>query len=204
MRFRFQRLSKRSSKVIDGSSVTGSAPRGRWPGGGGRSVALSLPVPPGAPIRLAALVWLMLTMLLLPLPGSGAFDAYQFDDPQQEARFKQLIAELRCLVCQNQNLADSNAELAQDMRRLTYEMVRRGESNEQIVAFMVQRYGDFVMYRPPFKNSTVMLWVGPFLILAAAVLILIVFIRRRARAEVEPLAAEAHERARRLLDDQQT
>lgn len=147
---------------------------------------------------------MLLLLLLFPLAGLAAVDAYQFDDAQKEARFKQLIDELRCLVCQNQNLADSNAELAQDMRRLTYEMVQRGESNEQIVTFMVQRYGDFVLYRPPFKNSTVMLWVGPFLILGVAVLVLIVFIRRRSREQVEPLAGEAHERARRLLDDQQT
>jgi cytochrome c-type biogenesis protein CcmH len=144
---------------------------------------------------------MLLLLLLFPLAGLAAVDAYQFDDAQKEARFKQLIDELRCLVCQNQNLADSNAELAQDMRRLTYEMVQRGESNEQIVTFMVQRYGDFVLYRPPFKNSTVMLWVGPFLILGVAVLVLIVFIRRRSREQVEPLAGEAHERARRLLDD---
>ena len=144
---------------------------------------------------------MLLLLLLFPLAGLAAVDAYQFDDAQKEARFKQLIDELRCLVCQNQNLADSNAELAQDMRRLTYEMVQRGESNEQIVTFMVQRYGDFVLYRPPLKNSTVMLWVGPFLILGVAVLVLIVFIRRRSREQVEPLAGEAHERARRLLDD---
>ena len=144
---------------------------------------------------------MLLLLLLFPLAGLAAVDAYQFDDAQKEARFKQLIDELRCLVCQNQNLADSNAELAQDMRRLTYEMVQRGESNEQIVTFMVQRYGDFVLYRPPFKNSTVMLWVGPFLILGVAVLVIIVFIRRRSREQVEPLAGEAHERARRLLDD---
>ena len=147
---------------------------------------------------------LPLMLLFLSVAGLAAVDAYQFDDPQDEARFKQLIAELRCLVCQNQNLADSNAELAQDMRRLTYEMIQRGESNEQIVAFMVQRYGDFVLYRPPFKNSTAMLWIGPFVILGITVLVLFLFIRRRSREQVEPLAGEAHERARRLLDDQQT
>jgi cytochrome c-type biogenesis protein CcmH len=140
-------------------------------------------------------------LLLIPLFGQARVEVYQFDDPAQEARYKQLIDELRCLVCQNQNLADSNAELAQDMRRITYEMVRRGESNEQVVGYMVERYGDFVLYRPPFQTSTLMLWVGPFLILGAAVLVLVLFIRRRSAEKSQPLAAEDHERARQLLDD---
>ena len=115
-----------------------------------------------------------------------------------------MIDELRCLVCQNQNLADSNAELAQDMRRITYEMVSRGESDEQVIAFMVQRYGEFVLYRPPFQTSTAMLWVGPFIILGVAVLVLLVIIRRRTGEKADPLTAEDHERARQLLDDQKT
>ncbi len=147
---------------------------------------------------------LIVLFLALPLAVHAKVDAYPFDDPKLEARYKQLVAELRCLVCQNQNLADSNAELAQDMRRLTYEMVQRGESNEQIVAFMVERYGDFVMYRPPFKNSTAMLWVGPFLILGVGVLVLFLFVRRRGRAQTPQLTEQEQERARRFLNDKQT
>ena len=146
----------------------------------------------------------IILLISFPLVGQGKVDAYPFDDPKLEARYKQLVDELRCLVCQNQNLADSNAELAQDMRRLTYEMVQRGESNEQIVTFMVERYGDFVLYRPPFKNSTIMLWIGPFLILGGGVLILFLFIRRRGRAQAPQLTEQEQERARRLLDDKQT
>ena len=148
------------------------------------------------------LAWLL--FLLFPLLAMARVEVYQFDDPAKEARYKQLIEELRCLVCQNQNLADSNAELAQDMRRLTYEMVLRGESNEQIVSFMVERYGDFVLYRPPFKNSTAMLWVGPFIILGGGVLILFLFIRRRGSAPSPELSEQEQERARRLLNDKQT
>ena len=149
---------------------------------------------------------LFLTILFFSLPPlpHAHLAPYQFDDPKQEARYKKLIAELRCLVCQNQNLADSNAELAQDMRRLTYEMLQRGESNEQIVTFMVDRYGDFVLYRPPLKSSTVMLWVGPFLILGVGVLVLLLFIRRRGRAQSPQLTQQEQERASRLLDDRQT
>ncbi len=128
-------------------------------------------------------------------------EAYHFDDPAKEARYKQLIDELRCLVCQNQNLAASNAELAQDMRRLTYEMVSEGATNEEVVLFMVERYGDFVLYRPPFKTSTALLWVGPFIMLAIGVLVLVVFVRRRSVGETPELDAQDHERAKRLLDD---
>jgi cytochrome c-type biogenesis protein CcmH len=142
---------------------------------------------------------LLLATFVLPLQLNAAIDAYFFDDPEKEARFQVLIAELRCLVCQNQNLADSNAELAQDMRQLTYEMVQSGASDEEIVAFMVQRYGDFVMYRPPFKSSTAMLWVGPFIILGVGVTVLFLFIRRRNKEPAPDISAADLERAEQLL-----
>ena len=143
-------------------------------------------------------------LTLLAWPAHARVEAYQFDNPEDEARYKQLIDELRCLVCQNQNLADSNAELAQDMRRLTYEMVIKGASNEEVISFMVQRYGDFVMYRPPFKTSTALLWTGPFIILVTGVLVLVLFIRRRSKAQAPELNSQDQERARRLLDEKET
>ncbi|MCB1858557.1 MAG: cytochrome c-type biogenesis protein CcmH [Gammaproteobacteria bacterium] len=146
----------------------------------------------------------MFLLFLVPLVVNARVDVYPFQNPAQEARYKKLIEELRCLVCQNQNLADSNAELAQDMRRVTYEMVSRGESDEQIIAYMVQRYGDFVLYRPPFQATTALLWIGPFIILAIAVLVLLMFIRQRGRAQVLSLDQDARERARRLLEDKET
>ena len=142
---------------------------------------------------------LMLSVSVLVV--EARVEAYHFEDPAQEARYKQLIDELRCLVCQNQNLADSNAELAQDMRRLTYEMVSKGASNEEVVLFMVERYGDFVLYRPPFKTSTALLWVGPFIILAVGVMVLVMLIRKRAVEPPPVLENQDHERAKRLLDD---
>ena len=147
--------------------------------------------------------WLLL-LLWLPLLATANIEAYRFDDPDKEARYRVLIAELRCLVCQNQNLADSNAELAQDLRRQTYEMVTRGSSKEEIITYMVQRYGDFVLYRPPFRSSTALLWVGPFLIFAIGVGVLVVFIRRRNRQPVEQLSSEDHARAQSLLDNNKT
>jgi len=145
------------------------------------------------------LLFLLLTQLAFQ--AGARVEVYRFDDPGEEARYKQLIEELRCLVCQNQNLADSNAELAEDMRRTTYEMVSRGATNEEVVSFMVQRYGDFVLYRPPFKSSTALLWIGPFVILAAGVAVLVTFVRRRGAQQTPQLDARDQERAKRLLED---
>ncbi|MCP3670633.1 MAG: cytochrome c-type biogenesis protein CcmH [Gammaproteobacteria bacterium] len=145
---------------------------------------------------------LVLLVLWSPLLAFANIEAYRFDNPQKEADYRVLIAELRCLVCQNQNLADSNAELAQDMRRQTYEMVQSGSSKEEIIVYMVQRYGDFVLYRPPFMPSTVLLWVGPFLIFAVGVGILLLFIRRRNQEPVVQLSSEEHARAKGLLDQE--
>jgi len=107
-------------------------------------------------------------------------------NPQTEQRIRQLEEKLRCLVCQNQTLADSNAELASDLRRQVREQVAAGRSDDQIIDYLVQRYGDFVLYEPPFKATTVLLWVGPFALLVAAALVLISILRRRRRAPEEP------------------
>ncbi len=147
--------------------------------------------------------WILL-LLWLPLLAFANIEAYRFDDPKKEADYRVLIAELRCLVCQNQNLADSNAELAQDLRRQTYEMVQKGSSKEEVITYMVQRYGDFVLYRPPFRPSTALLWIGPFLIFAAGVAILLLFIRRRNKEPVVQLSSSEHARAQGLLDRDKT
>lgn len=146
-------------------------------------------------------VWLFL-LLLIPLFSQAAIEATQFDDPVKEARYKQLIAELRCLVCQNQNLADSNAELAQDMRRKTYELVQSGASSDDVVAYMVKRYGDFVLYRPPFQLSTLLLWLGPFAILAGGVAILFIFIRGKGKLADNQISDNDLQRAKTLLGEE--
>jgi len=140
-------------------------------------------------------------LLLVSAAVHSAVDVHRFDDPQREARYRHLIHELRCLVCQNQNLADSNADLAQDLRQEIYEMIQGGSSDEQIVDFMVARYGDFVLYRPPLKPTTVLLWAGPFLLLAAGAAVVVAFVRRRRQPIPEAEVPEAErERARRLLE----
>ena len=121
-------------------------------------------------------------------------------DPALEARVMALSSELRCLVCQNQTIADSNAGLASDLREEIREMMRQGKSDRQIVAFMVDRYGDFVLYRPPLKATTALLWFGPLLLVLVGIVALFLRLARRRRAEEPPLAPGDEERARRLLD----
>jgi len=102
-----------------------------------------------------------------------------------EIRIRQLEEKLRCLVCQNQSLADSNAELAGDLRKQVRDQVAAGRSDDEIIGYLVQRYGDFVLYEPPFKATTALLWIGPFLLFAAAAGFLIAAVRRRRNAPEE-------------------
>lgn len=107
------------------------------------------------------------------------------EDPaqaQREQRAKALAAELRCLVCQNQTIADSQAGLAVDLRRQIHEQLARGATDQQVRDYMTQRYGDFVLYRPPLRASTALLWAGPPLLLLGAVVALVTLLRRRQRA----------------------
>jgi len=121
-------------------------------------------------------------------------------DPVQAARAVTLESSLRCLVCQNQTIADSNAELAVDLRRQVREQIAGGKSDREIVDFMVQRYGDFVLYRPPLKGTTLLLWGGPALLAAIGFAVLAYNLRnRRKRIEDRPLTDEEHRRAAQLL-----
>ncbi len=123
-------------------------------------------------------------------------------DRVQQKRAVELSEHLRCLVCQNQTIADSNAELAQDLRRQVREQIARGSTDAEIVAFMVQRYGDFVLYKPPVKPTTLLLWFGPGLLLLAGLGLLVRIVRVRQRdGGPAALSAEDHERASSLLGD---
>ena len=106
-------------------------------------------------------------------------------DPVLEARMVRITAELRCLVCQNQTVADSNSGLAGDLRQQVREMLQRGDSDEQIVAFMTARYGDFVLYRPPVKATTLLLWAGPAALMVLGLAALVLVLRRRSRLPAE-------------------
>ena len=132
----------------------------------------------------------MRSLLLLSVLVFSIFTPFgvnaQTNNVQTEQRIRQLEEKLRCLVCQNQTLADSSAELAGDLRRQVREQVAAGRSDEQVIDYLVQRYGDFVRYDPPFKAVTLLLWIGPFVLLAAAALVLLATLRRRRRAPEEP------------------
>jgi len=107
------------------------------------------------------------------------------EDPMLEKRVMALAEELRCLVCQNQTLADSHAALAIDLKNRIRELLREGKSEREVLDFMVQRYGDFVLYRPPLQASTALLWAGPFILLVVAVVGLIAWLRKRKTLETE-------------------
>jgi cytochrome c-type biogenesis protein CcmH len=144
--------------------------------------------------RLAALV------LLVAAFAQAAEAPPAAADPAVEKRLMDLAEELRCLVCQNQSLADSNADLAVDLRNEVRSQIQAGKSDAEIRAWLTQRYGDFVLYRPPVKATTILLWVGPFVLLVGGVLGLLVALRRRrARVALPALTDEERARAEALL-----
>ncbi|HEB77449.1 MAG TPA: cytochrome c-type biogenesis protein CcmH [Methylothermaceae bacterium] len=147
---------------------------------------------------LIAALWLALS-----LPALAGIEVRQFPTPELEHRYQRLIEQLRCLVCQNQSLADSNADLAEDLRTEVYTMLLAGKSDAEIVDFLVQRYGDFVLYKPPVKKVTALLWFGPFVALGLGG-ILLWRIGKARRPEPPPALSEAErERLQKLLKDEE-
>jgi cytochrome c-type biogenesis protein CcmH len=136
----------------------------------------------------------LLAALVLALPGTlmaqassdtesfARIEPLEFNSEVERARFRSLTAELRCTVCQNESLAESDAPLARDLRREIYHMIQDGRSDIEIRDFMVQRYGDFVLYRPPFAAHTLLLWVGPLILLLGSLIGVALVIRRRRQA----------------------
>ncbi len=139
-------------------------------------------------------------LLLLALPAYAKEAAPAAQDPALEQRVMRLTAELRCLVCQNQSLADSHADLAIDLKNQVRSQMRAGRTDAEIRDFMVARYGDFVLYRPPLKSTTALLWAGPFVLLAAGGLALGFYLRRRRERLTETeLTPEQRAHAEALL-----
>ena len=130
--------------------------------------------------RVFAAVALVVVMLLAG--RVAAIDPMPFANAGEERRFNALLAELRCMVCQNQSLADSDAGLARDLRNEVFKLMRDGKSDGEIRDFLVARYGDFVLYRPPLRAATLALWFGPVLVLVSGGVFLVMTLRRRARA----------------------
>lgn len=150
------------------------------------------------------MIRILMVILAMAMPGLAVAQEARplAENPQAEARLKALAVELRCLVCQNQTLADSNAPLAEDLRREVREMIAKNMSDQEIIDFLVERYGDFVLYRPPLRATTTVLWIGPFLLLAVAGTVLILALRRRQKTLPEAVVSEAdHERVAQLLSN---
>jgi cytochrome c-type biogenesis protein CcmH len=145
---------------------------------------------------------LLLVLILVPCVAVAEEARPLADNPQVESRLKALAIELRCLVCQNQTLADSNAPLAEDLRREVREMIAKNMSDQEIIDFLVARYGDFVRYRPPLKATTSLLWLGPFLLLVVGATTLVLALRRRQKKLSDvSLSEEEHKRVEQLLSE---
>ena len=161
------------------------------------------------PERLLTTAWrrclpgmLALVLAVLALAAHGKEAQPLSDDPELEARVLTIAEELRCLVCQNETIAASQADLAVDLRKQIRIKLQAGQSQREILDFMVERYGDFVLYRPPFKARTLLLWLGPFVLLVIAAAVMAVHIRRRRRASMaQDWSEEQQRRARALLDE---
>ncbi len=156
---------------------------------------------------LLTLLCVAATMFIAPTalfagPTAPTMEPLTFDTPEQEARYQNLIRELRCTVCQNQNLIESNAPLAVDLRRQISLMVKDGAENKEVVDYMVARYGDFVLFRPPMNRTTYLLWFGPgaLLLISLSALGLILY-RRRSQLGPAPLSEDEQQRLRRLLGE---
>ena len=134
-----------------------------------------------------------------PLFAASTLESFKFATKAEEQHFKDLLAELRCLVCQNQSLADSDAELAHDLRAEVYGMVQQGQSDPEIIDFLVERYSDFVLYNPPMKPSTYLLWFGPFVLLAFAAFLLLRALRQQRHVPTAEISVEDRARLDALL-----
>jgi cytochrome c-type biogenesis protein CcmH len=143
--------------------------------------------------RLLAVLVLALTIHVAAFAQQSTVPASA--DPALDARVQAIANELRCLVCQNQTIAESHAGLAVDLRRQVREMLQRGDSEKQVIDYMTARYGDFVLYRPPVKSSTALLWYGPGVLLVIAALALILMVRRRARMPADRFEPDPEEGA---------
>lgn len=144
---------------------------------------------------------LLVIALLIPMTAAAVVDPEALQDPELDERYRTLIAEIRCLVCQNQSLADSNAELAVDLRDQVRTMIVSGASDEEVVAYLTARYGDFVLYRPPFRATTAVLWLSPVLLFLLAAGLAWRLLRAGGRSQVrEPVDEATRARIRASLE----
>ena len=147
-------------------------------------------------------LWFSLILLFsisAPL-GAATLADYKFDDPAKDEDFRAIIAEMRCLVCQNESLSGSNAELAVDLRNEIYDMMKAGQTKDDVINFMVARYGDFVLYDPPIKPSTYPLWFGPLILFLIGALLLFRAVKRKKQSQEITLTSDEEQRLASLLN----
>ncbi len=135
-------------------------------------------------IRLTLLTALAISAFFITPTSLGVVEVNQFETVEEEKRYKELLEELRCPKCQNQNLLDSDAPIAKDLRRRTRSLIEEGKSNEEVKSYMLDRYGDFVLYKPRFNAATALLWLGPFILLAIVVIVLLRRIKNKTEEEL--------------------
>ncbi|MFZ1539417.1 MAG: cytochrome c-type biogenesis protein [Chromatiaceae bacterium] len=143
--------------------------------------------------------WLLAGLLAAPLASAYTLEEFHFQDPAQAEDFRRLTGELRCLVCQNESLAGSQADLAEDLRKEVYRLLQSGKSRQEVIDFLVARYGDFVLYDPPLKPSTYPLWFGPLLLAGIGGLFLLLTLRKKKEAREQNLSTEDRQRLQALL-----
>jgi cytochrome c-type biogenesis protein CcmH len=146
---------------------------------------------------------LVAALLVAAVPVLALIETYEFSKPELEVRYQQLSEELRCPKCQNQNIADSNAPIAQDLRKLLHQQLEKGASDDEILDYMVTRYGEFVRYRPRFGGTTTVLWLAPVLLLLAGIVVLVLTLRSRSTiigSGTASLSPEEQARLQSLLD----
>jgi cytochrome c-type biogenesis protein CcmH len=143
---------------------------------------------------------LLLWLFGLPPTVLAQMDIVEFENSRQRELYQKVIKELRCLVCQNQNLADSNADLARDLKRKTHEMIQQGKEYDDIIQYMLERYGEFVLYRPRVTPSTMMLWFSPFVLLVAVFTYALIRIRKSRQPTYAVFTKEELNNAKTLLD----
>lgn len=151
-------------------------------------------------MRPILLLLSVLGSLWLAAPALAVIETYEFSDPSLEQRYRELSQELRCPKCQNQNIADSNAPISQDLRRQLYQQLEAGASDAEILDYMVARYGEFVRYRPGFTSATALLWLAPLLMLGIGAAVLGIMLRRRRKASSSPMDEGERQRLAALIN----
>jgi len=152
--------------------------------------------------RISTMLFGLGLVLAAAMPVSAAIDVYEFESVEQEKAFHELTATLRCPKCQNNTIADSNAELAKDMRQKTYDLLSEGKSEQDVVDYMIARYGNFVTYNPPLMLSTIILWAGPLLFVLIGFTVLVMRSRKAGEAQSDTeLEADEEQRLKSILEE---